>query len=83
MPRSADAEDSRVTPSLEDLLGELAEGRGRPRYRIEEPPAVSPPPAVAAGLPVVGCFLRLLLLLVVFIGLVLAGLFMLFNGGIG
>jgi hypothetical protein len=82
-PRHGDADDGPASPSLADLLGELAEGRARPRHTIEEPPTVVPPPAVSAALPVVGCFFRLLLLIVVFVLLVLAGLFMLFNGGLG
>ena len=73
------SEDIPTTPSLSDLLAAMAE-RTRARHKAEEvwthPPAERP----SRGLPVMGCLVRLVLLIIVVIALVLGGLFVLLSG---
>ena len=73
------SEDVPTTSSLADLLAAMAE-RTRGRHKTEDawthPPAERP----SRGLPVMGCLVRLVLLIIVVIALVLGGLFVLFSG---
>ncbi len=74
------SEDIPTTPSLADLLAAIAE-RTRARYRAEEVWTHSPPERASAGLPVVGCLVRLVLFIIFLIVLVFGGWFVLLTGG--
>lgn len=74
-------EDTPTTPSLVELLVAMA-GRTRARYKAEEVRAHPPEEHVSKSLPIVGCLVRLVLLIIAVIALVLGGLFVLLSGWI-
>jgi len=80
-PRPADPEETPVTPSLSDLLTELSEERERTRARIEDAPWREPVTGpTRRSIPVMGCFLRLILLVLLLIALVIGGLSFVIGG---
>ena len=57
-------------------------GRTRTRYKAEEVRSHPPEEHVSKSLPIVGCLVRLVLLIIAVIALVLGGLFVLLSGWI-
>ena len=76
--RSPASGEGSETPSLADLLAAMA-GRTHAPHKAEE--VWTPPPAErpSRGVPVMGCLVRLVLLIIVVIALVLGGLFVLLS----
>ena len=77
-----DPEDTAAASSLAELVVDMAEELKRARYRVDEPP--SREPAIEAPrllLPGVGCFVRLVLFVLLLVVLALGGCFMLLSGG--
>jgi hypothetical protein len=73
--------DVPAAPSLRDLLEDLADGRERTDHTVEELPRYDPVPDPPRRSPfVVGCLLRIVLLVVLLIVLVMFGLFLLVGG---
>jgi hypothetical protein len=80
-PVSGDrSDDIPAAPSLAELLAALAE-RTRAHDRAEEVWTHPPRERTRAGLPVVGCLLRLVLFIIFLIVLVFGGWFVLLTGG--
>ena len=75
-------EEPPATPSLAELLADIAEERERARYDSGEVPSAPTVPAPRVSIPVVGCLIRLVLLVLFFIALALGAVFILLSGGV-
>lgn len=73
------SEDIPTTPSLADLLTDIAE-RTRVHHEAEEVWTHSPPERPSRGFPVLGCLIRLVLFIIVLIVLVFGGWIALLSG---
>ena len=76
---AAPAEPRDSPPSLTELLARVAEERESADSTVDEVPRREPPGTGATPF-IVGCLLRLLLLVLLLIALAVAGLFILFGG---
>jgi hypothetical protein len=71
-----------VPPTLRDLLTHLSKERERTGYTVEDVPHDEPAREAPRRSPfVVGCLLRIVLLVVLLIAAAILGLFVLFGGG--
>lgn len=76
-----DPDEAPTTPSLADLLLEMAEEGRRAREGAEEVPPWAPAgPPPRTSVPIVGCLVRLVLFVLVLVLLALAGLSLLLSG---
>jgi hypothetical protein len=75
-------EEGTVPPTLRDLLTHLSRERERTGYTVEDVPRDEPAPEAPRRSPfVMGCLLRIVLLVVMLIAAAILGLFVLFGGG--
>ena len=81
-PRRPDPEDAPAPSSLLDVLAHLVRERARRRYELEDvPPREWTTEAPRdRSVPVLGCLLRLVILVLLFIAFALGGLALLFTG---
>lgn len=82
-PRVADPDVSPATPSLLELLAHISQKWGRTLDEVDKVPRRAPTADTPRrSIPVMGCLVRLVLVVLVLIGLALGGLLLLIGGGI-
>ena len=79
-PRVPEPDDAPAAPSLADLLADIAEERTRRRSERRDVPWTSPPPpGPRMSIPIAGCLVRIVLLVLFLIVLALAAVFVLLS----